>query len=141
VYGIAELANEVMAFAWDAKAGTLTPTGSVKTLAEGFTDPSTAAEIAVHENGKFLYASNRGEDSLVVYSIDPSSGALTFRQRVPSRGKVPRYFTFDSTHKWLLVSNQEGGNVAVFSVDGKTGELAAVGEPVALVKPMAVVFP
>jgi 6-phosphogluconolactonase len=140
VYGIAELANEVMSFAWDAKKGTLTPMGSVKTLAEGFTGQSTAAEIAVHSNGKYLYASNRGEDSLVVYSIDAKSGALTFRQRVPSGGKVPRYFTFDPTNKWLIVSNQEGANVSVFSVDGKTGELAAVGEPVALVKPMAVVF-
>jgi 6-phosphogluconolactonase len=141
VYGIAELANEVMAFAWDAKKGTLTPTGSVKTLADGFTGPSTAAEIAVHENGKFLYASNRGEDSLVVYSIDPASGALTFRQRVASRGKTPRYFTLDPSNKWLIVSNQEGANVAVFSVDEKSGELSPVGEPVALVKPMAVVFP
>ena len=140
VYGIAELANEVMAFAWDAKTGVLTPTGSVKTLADGFKDPSTAAEIAVHENGKFLYASNRGEDSLVVYAIDPASGALTFKQRVPSRGKVPRYFTFDPTNKWLIVSNQEGANVSVFGVDAKTGELSAAGEPVSLVKPMAVVF-
>jgi 6-phosphogluconolactonase len=140
VYGIAELSNEVMAFSWDAKKGALTPMVSVKTLAEGFTDPSTAAEIAVHANGKFLYASNRGEDSLVGYSIDPSTGALSFKQRVASRGKVPRYFTFDSTNKWLVVSNQEGANVSVFSVDAKSGELAPVGEPVALVKPMAVVF-
>jgi 6-phosphogluconolactonase len=140
VYGIAELSNEVMAFSWDAKKGALTPMVSVKTLAEGFTDPSTAAEIAVHANGKFLYASNRGEDSLVGYSIDPSTGALSFKQRVASRGKVPRYFTFDPTNKWLVVSNQEGANVSVFSVDAKSGELAPVGEPVALVKPMAVVF-
>lgn len=140
VYGIAEMANEVMLFNWDAKTGVLTPTGSVKTLAEGFTDPSTAAEIAVHENGRFLYASNRGEDSVVVYSIDAASGALTFKQRVPSGGKTPRYFTFDPSNKWLLVSNQEGANVTVFSVDAKTGELAKVGEPVTLVKPMGIVF-
>ena len=56
--------------------------------------------------------------------IDANSGELTFKQRTPSRGKVPRYFTFDPTNKWLIVSNQEGGNVAVFSVDAKTGELA-----------------
>lgn len=140
VYGIAEMANEVMAFRWDAETGVLTPTGSVKTLAEGFNGPSTAAEIAVHDNGKFLYASNRGEDSLVVYSIDASSGALAFKQRVSSGGKVPRYFTFDPSNKWLLVSNQEGANVSVFSVDGKTGELAKVGESVTLVKPMGIVF-
>jgi 6-phosphogluconolactonase len=139
-YGIAELANEVMAFNWDAKKGTLTQFQSVKTLAEGFKDPSTAAEIAVHPNGKFLYASNRGEDSLVVYAIDAKSGELSLKQRVPSGGKVPRYFSFDRTHQWLLVSNQEGANVSVFSVDAKTGELAAKGAPVPLVKPMAIAF-
>ena len=140
VYGIAEIANEVMAFNWDAKRGTLAQFQSVKTLAEGFTEPSTAAEIAVRKDGKFLYASNRGEDSIVVYGIDANSGELSFRQRTPSRGKVPRYFTLDPTNKWLIVSNQEGANISVFSVDGKTGELAPRGEPVTLVKPMAVVF-
>lgn len=139
-YGIAELANEVMAFNWDAKKGTLTQFQSVKTLAEGFKDPSTAAEIAVHPNGQFLYASNRGEDSLVVYAIDAKSGELSLKQRVSSGGKVPRYFSFDPTNKWLVVSNQEGGNVSVFSVDAKTGELAAKGAPVALAKPMAIAF-
>ncbi len=93
VYGVAELANEVMAFNWDAGKGALTQFQSVKTLADGFKDPSTAAEIAVRADGKFLYVSNRGEDSIVVYAIDAKSGELTFRQRMPSRGKVPRYFT------------------------------------------------
>ena len=139
VYGIAELANEVMAFKWDAAKGTLTQFQSVKTLADGFKDPSTAAEIAVHANGKFLYASNRGEDSLVVYAI-AESGELTLKQRVPARGQVPRYFSFDPGNKWLLVSNQEGGNVSVFGVDAQTGELTPAGEPVSLQKPMAVVF-
>jgi 6-phosphogluconolactonase len=141
VYSIAELANEVMAFKWDGKAGTLTQFQSVKTLADGFTGPSTAAEIAVHPNGKFLYASNRGEDTIVVYAIDAKTGELALKQRVPSRGKVPRYFTLDPSSKWLLVSNQDGANVAVFSVDAKSGELAAHGDPTALVKPMAIVFP
>lgn len=140
-YAIAELANEVMAFHWDSTKGTLTPFQSVKTLAEGFRGASTAAEIAVHANGNFLYASNRGEDSLVVYAIDAKSGELSFRQRVPSGGKVPRYFAFDRTNQWLLVSNQESGNVAVFSVDAKTGELAAKGAPVPLLKPMGLANP
>jgi 6-phosphogluconolactonase len=140
VYGIAELANEVMAFRWDGGKGTLTQFQSVKTLAESFKDPSTAAEIAVRADGKFLYASNRGEDSIVVYAIDAGTGELSLKQRVPSGGKVPRYFTFDPTNKWLIVSNQDGANVNVFSVDAKTGELTQKGTPVALVKPMAVVF-
>jgi 6-phosphogluconolactonase len=140
LYATEEMANEVTAFNWDAKKGTLTQFQSVKTLAEGFTEPSTAAEIAVRADGKFLYASNRGEDSIVVYAIDQKTGELTFKQRVPSRGKVPRYFTFDPTNKWLIVSNQEGANLSVFSVDAKTGELGPKGEPVSVVKPMGVVF-
>jgi 6-phosphogluconolactonase len=140
VYGIAEIANEVMAFHWDAAHGTLTQFQSITTLADGFTGPNTAAEISVHTNGKFLYASNRGEDSIVVYAIDPKTGELSFRQRVSSRGKSPRYFTFDSSYKWLIVSNQEGGGISVFSVDAKTGELAATGTPVAIVKPMGMAF-
>jgi 6-phosphogluconolactonase len=140
VYGIAEIANEVMAFNWDGTKGVLTQFQSVKSLDEGFKDPSTAAEIAVRADGKFLYASNRGEDTIVVYAIDQKTGELTLKQRTPSRGKVPRYFTFDPTNQWLIVSNQDGGNLAVFSVDGVTGELTPKGEPVPLVKPMAVVF-
>ena len=140
VYGIAEIDNDVMAFNWDGKQGTLTQFQTVKTLAAGFADPSTAAEIAVRADGKYLYASNRGEDSIVVYAVDPKSGELTLKQRTPSRGKVPRYFTFDPSNKWLIVSNQDGANVSVFGVDAKTGELTPKGEPVALVKPMAVVF-
>jgi 6-phosphogluconolactonase len=140
LYAVQELSNEVVAFKWDAQKGELTQFQQVKTLPADFTAPSTAAEIAIRRDGRFLYTSNRGHDSLVVYSIDAKSGELTLQQRVPSRGKVPRYFTFDPTEKWLVVSNQEGGNVAVFSVDGNSGELKAVGEPVALPRPMAVVF-
>jgi 6-phosphogluconolactonase len=140
VYGIAELANEIMAFTWNGGRGTLNQFQSVKTLADGFKEPSTAAEIAVHANGKFLYATNRGEDSIVVYAIHADTGELTVKQRVSSGGKVPRYFTFDPSNRWFIVSNQEGSNVNVFSVDAKTGELTQKGEPVALVKPMGLMF-
>jgi len=140
LYAVQELSNEVVAFKWDSGKGELTQFQQVKTLPEDFTGASTAAEIAVRGDGKFLYTSNRGHDSLVVYSIDAKTGELTLRQRVPSRGKTPRYFTFDPTGKWLIVSNQEGGNVAVFAVDAKSGELKPVGEPVALPKPMALEF-
>jgi 6-phosphogluconolactonase len=140
VYSIAELSSQVMAFNWDGGQGTLKHFQTVDTLAKDFAGSNTAAEIAIHRNGQFLYASNRGEDSIVVFAIDQKSGELTFKQRVPSRGRVPRYFAFDESNQWLVVANQEGANVVVFKVDAKTGELAAVGEPVALVKPMGVVF-
>ena len=138
LYAAQELSNEVLAFNWDAAKGTLTQFQAVKTLAEGFSEPSTAAEIAVRADGKFLYVSNRGEDSIVVYSV-AGHGELTFRQRVASGGKVPRYFSFDPSNQWLIVANQEGGNVVVFKVDGATGQLAQTSS-VALPRPMGVVF-
>ncbi len=140
LYGAQELSNEVLAFNWDSNKGTLVQFQAVKTLPEDFNSPNTAAEIAVREDGKFLYVTNRGHDSIVVYAIDAKTGELTLKQRVPARGKVPRYFTFDPTSHWLIVSNQEGGNLAVFSVDQKSGELMPRGEPVALPKPMGVQF-
>ena len=139
VYAVQELSNEVLALNWNSAKGELTQFQAVKTLPDGFTDPNTAAEIAVRSDGKFLYASNRGHDSIVVYAIG-AGGELTLRQRTPSRGKTPRFFTFDPSGQWLIVANQEGGNLSVFSVDAKSGELAAKGDPVPLVKPMGVVF-
>ena len=140
LYGAQELSNEVVAFNWDSDKGTLKQFQAVKTLPADYTEPSTAAEIAVRDDGRFLYVSNRGHDSIAMYSIDARTGELTLRQRVPSRGKVPRYFTFDPGGKWLIVSNQEGGSLTVFAVDGKTGELTPKGEPVPIAKPMGVVF-
>ncbi len=140
MYGIQELSSEVVAFNWDASKGSLEPFQVVKTLAETFKDASTAAEIAVRGDGKFLYASNRGEDSIVVYAIDARTGELSFKQRVSSGGKTPRYFTFDPSNQWFVVSNQEGGNLTVFRVDAKTGELSPTGNAVRVTRPMGVVF-
>jgi 6-phosphogluconolactonase len=140
VYATAELSNQVLAFRWDDDAGTLEQFQAVNTLPDDSVTPNTAAEIGIHANGRFLYASNRGEDTIVVFAIDRKSGELSFVQRVASRGKVPRYFAFDASGEWLVVANQEGGNVSVFRVDEKTGELAPVGEPVSINKPMGVVF-
>lgn len=139
VYAVQEISNEVVALEWDAARGVLTRFQAVKTLAVDFQGPSTAAEIAVRNDGRFLYVSNRGEDSIVVYAIDASSGELALRQRVSSGGKVPRYFSFDPSNHWLVVANQEGDNVVVFGVDAHSGELARKNQ-VALPRPMGVVF-
>ncbi len=140
VYAVQELSNEVVAMKWDGAKGSLTTFQAVKTLADDFKDATTAAEIAVRDDGKFVYASNRGEDTLVVYAVDAGTGELTFKQRISSAGKVPRYFALDPTNRWLVVSNQDGGNLVVFKVDAKTGELAQQGSPVPFARPMGVVF-
>jgi 6-phosphogluconolactonase len=140
LYAVQELSNEVVAFQWDGHRGTLKQFQAVKTLADGFEGASTAAEIVVSADGRYVYVSNRGEDTLVVYAVDSRTGELTLRQRVASGGRTPRYFVIDPSGKWLVVSNQEGGNVAVFAVDPKTGELTQNGDAVPLARPMGLAF-
>jgi 6-phosphogluconolactonase len=140
VYAVQELSNEVVAFEWDVSRGALRQFQAVRTLAPDFKGPSTAAEIAVRRDGRFLYVSNRGEDTLVVYAIDAGTGELTLKQRVSTGGKTPRYFDLDPSARWLVVANQEGGNLRVFAVDGDSGELRHTGADVPLDRPMGVVF-
>lgn len=137
LYLIQELSNEITSFAWDGN-GTLTALHSVPTVAAGFVGTNTAAEIAVHRSGRFLVASNRGEDSLVVFSLE-ADGRLAFHQRISSGGKTPRYFAFDPTHQWLLVTHQASDNVVLFRMDSATGDLHRVSERT-LGKPAGVVF-
>jgi 6-phosphogluconolactonase len=140
MYAVQELSNEVIAFSWDANNGALTELQTVATLPSGFAGVNTAAEIGVHSNGRFLYISNRGHDSIAIYGIDPKSGQLQLIEHASSQGKTPRYFAFDPSHRWLLVNNQEGNNAVVFRVDADSGKLTPHGAPIPLVKPMGVLF-
>lgn len=140
MYAVQELSNEVTAFAWDDTRGVLTELQTTSTLPADFQDANTAAEIGVHSNGRFLYVSNRGHDSIAVFVIDSESGKLTLVQHASSRGKTPRYFAFDPSCRWLIVNNQDSENAVVFRVDGGSGELTPHGEPVRLAKPTAVAF-
>jgi 6-phosphogluconolactonase len=140
VYAVQELSNEVVALEWDAARGALRQFQAVRTLAPDFSQPSTAAEIAVRRDGRFVYVSNRGEDTLVVYAVDAATGELTLKQRVSTGGKTPRYFDLDPSARWLVVANQEGGSLRVFAVDADSGELRHTGNDVALDRPMGVVF-
>ncbi len=140
VYAIQELSNEIIVFSWDASKGVLRELQTIATLPADFNGTNTAAEIAVHVNGRFLYASNRGHDSIAVYSIDESTGRLSLRRHVSSRGKTPRFFAFDPTNRWLIVNNQESDDVVVFAVNAASGELTPHGESVKLARPMGVAF-
>ncbi|HKO20838.1 MAG TPA: lactonase family protein [Acidobacteriaceae bacterium] len=130
VYSINEIDSTIQRFLWTttssrtAPQGLLVNTGEVvKTIAAAFpAAKNTAAEIAVSSDGNFLYASNRGEDTLVVYSI-ADEGPLTFMQRVPSGGKTPRHFTLSPSGQWLLCGNQDSATVTVFRRERATGRL------------------
>lgn len=123
VYLIEELSNEVTTFRWDGEGGTLTERQTVPTLPTDFAGESTAAEILVHPSGHFVYASNRGHDSVAIFAVDPSAGTLTFVERVNSDGRTPRYMAFDPTGAWLVVANCDSDSAAVFRIDRSTGRL------------------
>ncbi|MEO7412312.1 MAG: lactonase family protein [Opitutaceae bacterium] len=140
LYVIGEMTNTIAAFAWDAGKGTLTEVETSSTLPADFQGTSSAAEILVHANGRFLYASNRGHDSLAVFGIDEKTGRLSLVQHVPTRGNIPRCFSFDPTGRWIVVSNQASDNAVVFRVDAATGKLAQQGDPVAVPSPLQARF-
>jgi 6-phosphogluconolactonase len=135
VYLINEIASTIIAFNWDSTNGTLTEFQTVSALPADFKGTSACAEIMVHPNGKFLYASNRGDDTLAVFAIDQTTGQLTLVEHVPSGGKMPRNFAFDPTGKWILCSNHDSNNALVFRVDENTGKLTPTGQPVSVPYP------
>jgi len=130
VYLISEMGCTVTGFNWDSATGSLAEFQSITTLPADFTGTNTCAEILVHPNGKFLYASNRGHDSLAVFAIDPANGHLTPIEYAPSRGHWPRNFTFDPTGRWIIATNHDSDNAVVFRVDAATGRLSPAGDPV-----------
>ena len=140
LYVVNELLSSVLTYAYDPRSGALSQAGIISTLPGGFSGTNYAAEIAVHPSGKFLYASNRGDDSLAVFAIDPSKGTLKPIEFVQTNGKRPRNFALDPTGSWLLVGNQESDNVVVFRIDGKTGRLTATGEAIPVPSPACVTF-
>jgi len=147
VYSINELDSTIDRFLWtttssrSAPQGLLINTGEVvKTIAPGFpAGKNTAAEVAVSGDGNFLYASNRGEDTLVVYAI-ADEGPLTFLQRIPCGGHTPRHFTLDPSGRWLVCGNQDSANVTVFHRDGGTGKLSGPVHNIALDSVMFTLF-
>lgn len=112
----------------------------IPSLPDGFSGENTAAEIKIHPSGKFLYTSNRGEDTIVVFAIDQGTGKLTFVQRISTEGKEPRNFAIDPAGSRLLVANQNSGNIVGFKIDSATGRLTSEGEVAKVPAPVCIVF-
>jgi 6-phosphogluconolactonase len=139
MYVIGELDSTVTVFANDKKE-TFRAIQKISTRQPDATGVNGAAEIALHPNGKFLYASNRGDDSIAVFSVDRESGKLTVVEQVPSGGRTPRHFTFDPDGARLLVANQDSGNIVEFRIDATTGRLERVGDVAKVPSPVCLVF-
>ena len=129
VYVIHEQGAKITAHSYDASKGTLTQIQEVSTLPAAFAGMNTTAQILVHQSGKFVYGSNRGHDSVVIYKIDPSTGQLTFVAHQLMVGARPRNFNFDPSGKLMLVASQDEHNLRVYRVDQDTGMLTALGDP------------
>ena len=140
-YVITELTSLITEYYFEAELKRFTAINTVPTLPETFKGENTGAEIAIHPTGKYVYASNRGNDSIAVFSVsDPKRGLLKLVEHVPSGGKTPRQFEIDPTGHWLLAGNQGSDNIAVFSIDVSTGKLTASGVVTGVVKPTCVKF-
>ncbi len=139
-YVINELGGTVALYSCDPATGALSPQQSVPTLPEDFKGVNTTAEIRIHPNGRFVYGSNRGHDSLAVFSRDPADGALTRIQIVSSGGKHPRNFNLSPDGAWLICANRDSDNLVVFKVDPTTGMLTATGQKVTVPQAVCVLF-
>jgi 6-phosphogluconolactonase len=127
VYVVNEYGNSVIRFDYDKKSGTLNQREELSTLPRGFSGQNICADIRFHPTGPWLYASNRGHDSLSLFAVAPD-GKLTFRATYSSGGAFPRAFTLDDKGKYLYVANQNSDNIVQFAVDQRSGSLTKIGE-------------
>jgi 6-phosphogluconolactonase len=139
-YVINELHATVTAFAHDQIRGNLNEVQTVPTLPRDFTGADTGADIHVSPDGRFLYCSNRGHDSIAAFKIDQRSGELTFIAHESTGGKTPRNFAIDPTGAFLLVANQNSDNIVTFRRDRNTGRLNATGHVAEVPSPVCLKF-
>jgi 6-phosphogluconolactonase len=139
MYVLGELDSTVTVFAHDDRQ-TFRALQRISSLPNGFSGKNDAAEIAIHPNGKFLYTSNRGHDSIARFSIDRKAGTLTLLDHSPTQGKAPRHFEIDPTGRFLFVANQESNSIVVFRLDPASGELTPTGQTLAVPSPVCLKF-
>ena len=141
-YVINELPCTITAFSRDTKTGGLKAAQTISTLPAGQSVEQgfSTAEVQVHPSGRFLYGSNRGHNTIVVFAIDQKSGALTLVQHESTQGNTPRNFGIDPSGRYLIAANQRSDSVVVFRLDGSTGRLTPAGHQAAVGAPVCVKF-
>ena len=135
-YVINELNSTMTALAYDSDIGTFSEVQTISTLPADYKGENSCAAVKVSADGKFLYGSNRGHNSIVVYSLDGATGKLTLVQHQNTSGDWPRDFTLDLTGNILLVAHQRSDNIVSFKVDKASGRLTPAGHEVAVPKPV-----
>lgn len=136
---INELLNSVTAFDYDKESGKLAEKQTISTLPADFKGTSHCADLKITPDGKFLYGTNRGHDSVACYGIG-DDGKLSLVAIEPSLGKGPQNLAITADGQWLLCANMPGNNVAVFRIDAKTGKLKSAGDPVKQTSPSCIML-
>jgi 6-phosphogluconolactonase len=143
VYVINELNSKVTVYDYAPERGELHARQVVSTLPDGVDGPAignSCAHIAVSPDGRFVYGSNRGHDSIAIWEIEDANGELWPVGHEPTRGKTPRGFSLDPTGSWLLVANQESDTIVTFRRDPGSGLLTATGPVTQTPSPVAILF-
>ncbi len=138
-YVINELDSTLTTYRQDRRSGRLTPLQTIPSTPSDFTGYSTGAEIWIDRAGRNVYVSNRGHDSIGVFAVDPTTGTLSPRQWVPTKGGTPRFFTFDPAQRFLFVANQDGHSIVTYKV-GRDGRLSPSPARVKVGSPACIVF-
>jgi len=139
-YLMTELSSEVIALEYHAEDGSFKELQYISAIPEDFTENSQGSAIHVSSDGKFVYAANRGHDSIAVFVVDQDTGKLEFVEHTSTEGAWPRDFMLDPTEKFLIASNQESGNLVLYSRDVETGKLTLLQSDVAVPYPVCVKF-
>ncbi|MDM5201248.1 lactonase family protein [Fictibacillus enclensis] len=139
-YLMTEFSSEVIVLSYNAENGSFSVVQSISTIPESFTENNQGSAIHVSKDGRFVYAGNRGHNSIAVFSADSDSGKLTFVEHVSTEGNWPRDFEIDPSQKFIVASNQESGNLVLFSRDENTGKLTLIQSDVAVPYPVCVKF-
>ena len=140
LYMLNEMQSSVVSYSYDAASGALHELQTISSLPKGFSGENTAAEIEIDPSGKFVFGSNRGDDSIAVFAIESRTGMLTHVETDSTGGKTPRNFAIDPTGSWLLAANQDSDNIVVFRIDQKTGHLSPTGDPLQVTSPVCLKF-
>ncbi|MEO6873329.1 MAG: lactonase family protein [Opitutaceae bacterium] len=139
-YACTEMGSTVLAFDYAPATGALTLKQSISSLPTDFKGSSSGAEIRLHPNGRFLYASNRGDDSIAVFAVDATTGALTLVEIAPCGGKNPRNFSLSPDGAWLVCANQNSNSLSVLRVNPTTGRLTLTPATAEIPLPVCVLF-
>jgi DNA-binding beta-propeller fold protein YncE len=140
VFILHELGNTLRSLSWDAERGLLQEIQTISTLPETWQGSTTTAHVVVAPSGRFVYASNRGHDSIAVFSVNPETGRMEFIERVWTFGETPRNFAIDPSGNFMYVAHQNTDNIVVFRVNRETGRLTPTGQFYGAGQPVCLVF-